>query len=140
MIKRIQERENERVIFSIIGMSGLKRSTFLQDCVNDYKVLFPDNIVHHYSKLSTNLLPANMLRNSLVILEDIQDIDDEDIETKVYELATELLCRGKHHNISVAYVSSKCYVLPGLTVSPGIRVVSPILNTYSYSLAKSLTN
>lgn len=115
-----QEKENQRQFILVTGSSGAGKSTFTADYMVNYHKMFPNNPIFIFSKKDSDPaydslnfitrvpldeefvemeLDTDYLRDSLCVFDDIENIFDKAIKTKVYQLKDSLAETGRSFNI-----------------------------------------
>lgn len=115
----------ERFVGYICGASGSGKSYYIAQWVKEYKKKFKKNPVYVFSSLSEDetldeikpkrvilddafakeKIDLEMYRDSLVVFDDTDTINDKHIKEAVYSLMNAILNTGRHFNISVWSVS-----------------------------------
>jgi hypothetical protein len=124
-IQPTMDYSKERFVGYICGASGSGKSYYIKEWVKEYKKKFKKNPVYVFSSLSEDetldeikpkrvilddafakeKIDLEMYRDSLVIADDTDTINDKDIKTSVYALMNAILNTGRHFNISIWCVS-----------------------------------
>jgi hypothetical protein len=107
--------------FVIAGMTGSGKSTQVREYVKKYHKMYPDNKIFLFSqhekdpiydsikyfvrvKIDEDLIedPITLeeLKNSLVIMDDVDNIQNKKLSESLIKLINDINCNGRHHNIS----------------------------------------
>lgn len=116
----------ERLVFYITGMSGSGKSTLTGELMENYHKLFPKNEVYLFSNktedpaldrhkfmtrvpmeedLYENPLDLDMIRDSLVIFDDVEAISDKKLSAEIDRLKDLILQQGRSYRICFIYIS-----------------------------------
>ena len=119
-------KDEERKVIYISGMSGCGKSTFVSLMIENYHKIFPKNRVLFFSnkpsdpqidkhdfviriKLDESIYqdPFTLedLRDSLIIYDDIEYIKDKEINLELDRLRDLILQQGRSYHISYCYIS-----------------------------------
>lgn len=124
-IQHMPHRSNERQILYITGASGSGKSYYVNKYGNEYRKKFKNNPIYLFSsvqddtslkipdlkkiKLDENFLNADLtasdFKDSLIIFDDTDVINNKLILKKVNLILDTLLQTGRHHGTSVIYTS-----------------------------------
>lgn len=124
-IKPLFNINKERTVFYISGMSGCGKSTLTGELIDNYHKIYPKNKIYIISNkeedkaidrdytirilLNTELLDyklnLNILKNSLVIYDDIDCIPDKKIENEIIRIKDLILQQGRSYHIDFVYIS-----------------------------------
>lgn len=125
-IKPTFNKDEERKVIYISGMSGCGKSTFVSMMIDNYKRIFPDNRILFFSNKPTDPeidkhdfvirielnediyndpFTLDDLRNSLVVFDDTEYIKDKEINTELDRLRDLILQQGRSYHISFCYIS-----------------------------------
>lgn len=116
----LPDKTASRQIIYCTGASGSGKSTFTRKYVKEYKKLYKDREVFLFSALKedesldevkpkrfkideslvTNPLDIEDLKDSLVIMDDIDVINPKKVKEAVYHILNEILQIGRHFNIT----------------------------------------
>lgn len=113
---------NETIRFVISGMTGSGKSTQASKFIQKYKLLNPTNKVfmfstHKQDDVYDNLdyiiridispenivdktLDINILRNSLIVFDDVDKIQNKKVSKAIFSLMADIYSNGRHYNIS----------------------------------------
>jgi hypothetical protein len=124
IIPMIKENQVQKCFIS--GMSGSGKSTWIANYARNYKKLFNNNPIYVFSrhdedavidsikgvkriKLNEEILEADIdikdLKNSLIIMDDIDTISNKEISKLVAKLRDDLLENARHYNIYLCCVA-----------------------------------
>jgi Cdc6-like AAA superfamily ATPase len=120
----VPSKETERVF--IAGRSGMGKSTIAKNYMIQYKEMYPDNeiflisrheedsvydsVINDLSHIVVNgqLLDYEIelkdLTNSLVIFDDVDNLQDAKVSKKVHQLVDDLISNGRKYGIYVLYL------------------------------------
>lgn len=118
--QQIPDIETERQIGFITGASGSGKSTYIKKYVMQYKKAFKKNPIYLFSALKedesldevkpsrikidddlvSNPIDIEEFKDSLIIFDDIDVIRDKKQRGAVYDILSQVLEVGRHHNIS----------------------------------------
>jgi hypothetical protein len=118
--QQIPDIETERQIGFITGASGSGKSTYIKKYVMQYKKAFKKNPIYLFSALKedesldevkpsrikiddalvSNPIDIEEFKDSMVIFDDIDVIRDKKQREAVYDILSQVLEVGRHHNIS----------------------------------------
>lgn len=119
-------KENQVQKCFVAGMSGSGKSTWIANYARNYKKLFPSHPIYIFSrhdkddvidsikgvkriKLNDEILDADVdikeLKNSLIIMDDIETIPNKQICKLVANLRDDLLENARHYNIYMCCVA-----------------------------------
>jgi len=123
----IPDKETERSIHYITGMSGSGKSTWIKNYADEYRKAYPKNPIYLISALTedssidkikglkrlklkgeeflTTDLTAEDFQDTLLIFDDCDCITEKGIKNKVYSLLQSVLQTGRHFKVSVCYSS-----------------------------------
>lgn len=125
-IKPTFNKDEERKVIYISGMSGCGKSTFVSMMIDNYKRIFPDNRILFFSNKPTDPeidkhdfvirielnediyndpFTLDDLRNSLVVFDDTEYIKDKQINIELDRLRDLILQQGRSYHISFCYIS-----------------------------------
>lgn len=125
-IKPTFNKDEERKVIYISGMSGCGKSTFVSMMIDNYKRIFPDNRILFFSNKPTDPeidkhefvirielnediyndpFTLDDLKNSLVVFDDTEYIKDKEINTELDRLRDLILQQGRSYHISFCYIS-----------------------------------
>tara|TARA_Y100000310_G_scaffold342068_1_gene443597 strand:- start:4157 stop:5068 length:912 start_codon:yes stop_codon:yes gene_type:complete len=125
-VKPTYDKDEERKVMYICGMSGCGKSTFTSDMIENYHKIFPKNKILFFSnkpydpvidkhkfviriKLDEDICadPFQLedLKNSLVIYDDIEYIKEKCINDELDRLRDLILQQGRSYKISFCYIS-----------------------------------
>lgn len=125
-IKPTFNKDEERKVIYISGMSGCGKSTFVSMMIDNYKRIFPDNRILFFSNKPTDPeidkhefvirielnediyndpFTLDDLKNSLVVFDDTEYIKDKEINIELDRLRDLILQQGRSYHISFCYIS-----------------------------------
>ena len=125
-IQQIPSKKRERSILYITGASGSGKSYYTMMYVKEYKKIFPKNQIYLFSALDSDdtldkikeikrvkldqkfydtVFEINDFKDSLIIFDDTDCINDKLLKQKLSEILDMLLQTGRHSKSSVIFTS-----------------------------------
>ena len=127
VIQHIPNRKQERDILYISARSGAGKSWYAKDYANKYREMYPKRDIYLFSgleddkgsidkiknlqriKLDSEFMKADitldMMKNSMLIFDDIDIIDDKLLLNKLYTILNMALQTGRHSHTSVIFTT-----------------------------------
>jgi hypothetical protein len=121
--------KTKRDVFYVAGSSGSGKSTFVAQYIYDYKKMFPRNKVYVFSRLNEDPVFDDLnvvrvpitddiedidleidLRDSLIVFDDIDTIQDKQVREMVYHVLNDALEAGRKLGI---YICSTSHLING---------------------------
>jgi hypothetical protein len=114
---------SERVF--IAGPSGCGKSTIASQYAIEYKKLYPDSMIHLFARqeddpafdgieleeilvdesILERTITLDDLENSLVIFDDMDNLQDKKLLTYIHKLVNDVMSNGRKKNIYIIYIS-----------------------------------
>jgi hypothetical protein len=122
----IPNKDTERNIHYVTGASGSGKSFWTKNYIEQYHKMFPKRNVYIFSALNedktldklkylkriklegdflTDTIDVQIFKDSMVVFDDTDTIDNKFIRQKVYSILGQVLQTGRHYNISCIYTS-----------------------------------
>lgn len=115
----------DRQVFYVTGMSGSGKSTYTGELISIYRKLYPKRPVFVFSnkpsdpaldahkinrpkldaELYENQLDLEVLRQSLVIYDDVEAVKDKNVNSELDRIRDLILQQGRSYNVDFVYIS-----------------------------------
>jgi hypothetical protein len=122
VIQHTPNKNKERDILYVFGQSGSGKSYYVKEYAAEYKKMYPKNDIFLFTtvddvstideikkliKIDMNKpefldidIPLEEFKDSLVIFDDVDNIDNKALKKKLWSVMGNLLTKGRHYNVS----------------------------------------